>query len=163
MRWTLVLATALVGLGACSPTFAGGPNSLLPGLSRADAEQLILRADDLRRRAFELPGTVALSETFGGSALTRLQAQSEGFRLRGLRMEERDPARSLVYWSSISLEGVLQIAAERRMISPDQPTQSWTGTLRQWRLRLRKIGAGWFVVDEGELSPDQWRQVMPSP
>ncbi|HEY2599602.1 MAG TPA: hypothetical protein VGJ79_14125 [Candidatus Dormibacteraeota bacterium] len=158
MKRNLVLALALVALAACSPTFANAPPNRPPaGLGRADAEQLILRADDLRRRAFELPGTSALSEAFGGPALTRLQAQSDSFRLRGLRMEERDSTRSLVYWSSISLEGVLQIAAERRM-APNPQTQRWTETLRQWWVRVARVGDTWLVVDEGELPPDRWRQ-----
>lgn len=162
MARILLLATALVVLGACAPTFASALHSPPPRLSRVDAEQLMLRADDLRRQAFEVPGRAALSETFGGSALTRLLAQSEGFRLRGLRMDERDPTRSLVYWNSVSLEGVLQVAAERRMVSLDQPAQRWTATLRQWWVRLRNVGGRWFVVDEGDLSPDQWHQVTPS-
>jgi hypothetical protein len=161
MKRTLVLATTLLGLAGCSPALASAPNSPPPALSRADAERLILRADDLRSRAFELPGTSALAETFGGPALTKLQAQSDSFLLRGLRIEQRNATRSLVYWSSISLEGVLEIAAERRIVSAAQATETWAGTLSQWWVRVAEVGGTWFVVDEGELPPDRWRQLTP--
>jgi hypothetical protein len=132
-------------------------------VSRGDAEELMLRADDARRRAFEFPGTVTLSDAFGGTALKRLAAQSESFSRRGVRIEERNEKRTLVFWDSTSNEGVLQIAANSRLVTADQPNQAWTATLSQWWARLGTIGGSWLVVDDQELAPDRWRPLMPGP
>jgi hypothetical protein len=133
-----------------------------PSLSRSDAEQLMLKADDVRRLAFELPGTTSLSGVFGGSALQRLQVQTQSLGLRGMREEERSSSRDLVFWDPVADEAVLQVVSERRLVSADQPNPAWSATVRQWWARLQKVGDRWLVVDEEDLPPDHWRPVAPT-
>jgi hypothetical protein len=163
MKW-LMAACAVLALVACNlPRAAAETGQHAARLSRGDAEELMLRADDARRRAFEFPGTATLSGAFGGAALKTLTARSQSFSRRGQRIEERSQARILVFWDSASNEGVLQIAARSRFVSPDQPSQAWVGTLSQWWARLAVIGGTWLVVDDQELAPDRWRPIMPAP
>jgi hypothetical protein len=154
----LALGTALL-MAACSAHVAATTRPSPPTLSRDEAEQLILRADDLRRQAFEFPGT-ALPNAFAGSALKMLEEQSQNLGRRGLREDERNVSRELVSWVSISAEGVLQVAAERRLVSPDQLSPPWSATVRQWWVRLQFVKDNWKVVDQQDLPPDQWRSVM---
>jgi hypothetical protein len=154
----LALGTALL-MVACSAHVAATTRPSPPTLSRDEAEHLILRADDLRRQAFEFPGT-ALPNAFAGSALTMLEEQSQNLGRRGLREDERNLSRELVSWDSISAEGVLQVAAERRLLSPDQLSPPWSATVQQWWVRLQFVKGNWKVVDQEDLPPDQWRSVM---
>jgi hypothetical protein len=128
-----------------------------PRLSRVQAEQVMLRADDLRRAALESPGSVSLSDAFGGPALSRLTAQSQTLRLRQARMEERTSSRELVFWDPLAREAVLQVAAERRIVTADDPHAGWSSTVLQWWARLQRVGDSWVVVDDQELPPDRWR------
>jgi hypothetical protein len=54
-------------------------------------------------------------------------------------------------------EAVLQVAAQVRLVSAEQPEPPWSSTLRQWWSRLAFHAGGWVVVDDRDLSPDQWR------
>jgi len=128
-----------------------------PSLSRSEAEQLMLRADDVRRLAFELPGPTSLSGVFGGSALQRLQAQTQSLGLRGMREEERSSSRDLVFWDPAAREAVLQVVAERRLVTPDLPNPPWSGTVRQWWARLQNVAGSWKLVEQQDLPPDRWR------
>jgi hypothetical protein len=123
----------------------------------------MLRADELRRLAFEFPGNANLAHAFGGSALRKLEAQSESFSRRGLREEERSQTRALVFWDPVAAEAVLQVVAETRLVSHDQPNPAWTRTLRQWWARLQVMNGDWRVVDQENLPPDRWRHVAPAP
>jgi len=152
---------AALALLACNPPGATPVIHQAASLSRSDAEQLMLRADDARRLAFEFPGTTTLSDAFGSSTLQRLQAQSQSLALRGMREEERSSSRDLVFWDPVTYEAVLQVVAERRLVTPDQPNPGWSATVRQWWARLENLDGVWKVVDQEDLPPDRWRPVSP--
>jgi hypothetical protein len=156
----LAMGAAFVLL-ACDPPGATAAIHQAASLSRSDAEQVMLRADELRRLAFEFPDTTNLSEAFGRSALHRLQAQSRSLGMRGMHEEERSPSRDLVFWDPVAQEAVLQIVAERRLVTRDQPNSPWSATVRQWWARLQNVEGSWKVVDEEDLPPDRWRPVSP--
>jgi hypothetical protein len=148
---------AALALLACNPPGATTASHQPASLSRSDAEQLMLRADDLRRLAFEFPGPTTLSDAFGGPALVRLQAQSQSFGRRGIREEERSSSRDIVFWDPIANEGVLQVVATRRLVTRDQPNPPWSATVRQWWSRLQIVEGTWKVVEQEDLPPDRWR------
>jgi hypothetical protein len=81
--------------------------------------------------------------------------------LRGLRVEERALARTLVSWDPGADEAVLQIAAQGRLVTPDEPNPAWTATVRQWWVRLQYADGAWWVIEQEDLAPDQWRPVPP--
>ena len=153
---------AVFALLACSSPGATTASHQPASLSRGDAEQLLLRADDLRRLAFEFPGPTTLSDAFGGPALVRLQAQSQSFGRRGIREEERSSSRDIVFWDPVAHEAVLQVVAERRLVTPDQPNAPWSATVRQWWARLQNLNGSWMIVEQDDLPLDRWRQVVPS-
>ena len=155
----VLAAGAAFALLAC--TGANPQQHQAPSLNRSDAGQLVLRADDLRRLAFEFPGTTTLSDAFGGPALQRIQAQSQSLGLRGAREEERSSSRDIAFWDPIACEAVLQVVGMRRLVTPDQPDPPWSATVRQWWARLRNIGGSWKVVEQQDLPPDRWRPVPP--
>lgn len=117
----------------------------------------MLRADDVMRRAFESPGSAGLWDAFGSPALQRLQAQSQGLVRRGMREEERGARRDLVFWDPVAGEAVLQVVAEKRLVTRDQPNPPWSATVRQWWAHLQNVDGSWKVVDEEDLPPDRWR------
>jgi len=153
----IALGVGLLVWVACAPHSASPLHSQTATLTRSDAEHLMLRADDVRRFAFELPGTTSLSGIFGGSALQRLQAETQSLGLRGMREEERSSSRDLVFWDPVAHEAVLQVVAERRLVTPDLPNPPWSGTVRQWWARLQNVGGSWKVVEQQDLPPDRWR------
>ena len=153
---------AAFALLACNPPGPTSATQQPARLSGADAEQLMLRADDARRLAFEFPGNTTLSDSFGRSALQRLQAQSQSLGLRGMREEERSSSRDIVFWDPVAHEAVLQVVAERRLVTPDQPDPSWSATVRQWWARLQNLNGSWMIVEQDDLPLDRWRQVVPS-
>jgi hypothetical protein len=158
VRSILALGAALL-LAACSGQIATTmePSPVQATLSRDQVEQLMVRADDLRRQAFEFPDTANLANAFGGIALKRLRAQSESLVTRGMNWEERSPSHELVFWDPLAGEAVLQVVAEQRVISPDEPNPAWSATVRQWWARLQNVDGSWKVVDEEDLPPDRWR------
>lgn len=156
MLWILATGVAFVLL-ACTGTTTAIHQP--PSLSRSDAEQLVLRADDVRRNAFEFPGTATLSDAFGRSALLRLQAQSRSLALRGIHEEERSSSRDFVFWDPVAYEAVLQVVAKRRLVTQDQPNPPWSATARQWWARIQNVDGSWKVVEQEDLPPDRWRSV----
>jgi hypothetical protein len=144
---------------ACSSTGARTANQQPPELGWTGAEQLMLLADDLKRAAFEDLRTAALADAFRGQALQMVEAQAQVTESRGLRVEERSLARTLVAWDPRADEAVLQIAAQRRIVTTDQPNPVWTATVRQWWARLAYADGTWWVVGQEDLTPDQWRPV----
>ena len=95
----LVLAFGVVVLMvACSASGATSAHPGPPALSWSQAEQLMMRADDLRRQALESPGGASLDEVFSGFALRKLESQSQSLGARGIRDEERSSSRELVFW-----------------------------------------------------------------
>ena len=156
---TRILAiVAVLVLCACAPRNTV-PANQLPPLSRAAAEQLVLRADDIKRLALSALTEIRLSVVFRGRALQMLEAQARVLNQRGIRNEERNFVRALVFWDQTAGEAVLQVVAERRVVTRDQPDQAWTATVRQWWARLQNVEGTWWVVDQQDLPPDRWRRV----
>ena len=122
----------------------------------------MLRADDVRRSVFDSPRTSRFADPFRGRALRALEAQAQAMALRGLRQEERNFTRSLMFWDPHGGEAVLQVVAQRRLVTPDQPNPSWEATLRQWWAVVLFADGGWWIVDQADLTPDQWRPVVPA-
>jgi hypothetical protein len=151
----LALAAGILMCG-CSASGAQTSDRVPQPLSRFSAEQLMLRADDIKRAAFASPGTAKLEEAFRGRALKLLNDQARSMTLRSLRLEEQASTRSLVFWDPGPGEAVLQVAAERRLLTPDQPDPAWAATVRQWWGRLQYADGSWWVVDQEELPPDRW-------
>jgi hypothetical protein len=141
----------------CSADGAKTPNRLPPVLTRAGAEQLMLRADDTKRLAAS--GTADLADAFRGRALQVLEAQAQSLDRRGMRVEERNTVRTLAFWDHRALEAVLQVVAQRRLVTPDDPNPDWAATVRQWWARLQFADGSWWVVDQQDLTPDRWRAV----
>lgn len=153
----LVLGVAFAFVVACDAPAATTAKPPAASLSRSDAEKLMLQADDARRRALASPGAVTLSDAFGRSALQRLEAQSQTLAGRGMREEERSSSREVVFWDPGADEAVLQVVAERRLVTRDQPMPAWSSTIRQWWARLQNVDGSWKVVDQEDLPPDRWR------
>jgi hypothetical protein len=157
----LATASALI-ICACS---AGGPKPAAlppPPPTWLGAEQLMLRADDAMRHALDHPSGDGLAEAFRGPALQILESQAATMAVRGLRDEERSPARTLVFWDPRAREAVLQVVAQHRLLAPDQPNPAWVATARQWWARLQYAEGSWWVVDQEDLTPDRWRDVPPN-
>jgi hypothetical protein len=135
---------------------AGTPPASPPTLT--EAERVVLRADDIKR--LSEAGRPGLAEAFRGRALQVLQAQAQALGRRGQRFEERSAVRELVLWDPRSLEAVLQVTAQRRLVTPDDPDPSWAATVRQWWVRLELAGGRWWIADQRDLTPDAWRPAV---
>jgi hypothetical protein len=57
---------------------------------------------------------------------------------------------------------VLQVVAQGRLVTPDQPSPAWTPTVRQWWARLEYAEGRWWIVDQEDLRPDRWRALPPA-
>ena len=119
-------------------------------------------ADNLMRLDFASPGSANLAGAFSGTALTTLEAQSQSLGLRGTREEERGVVRDLVFWDPVADEAVLQVVAETRLVTRDEPNPAWSSTARQWWARLQNVGGSWRVVEQEDLPPDRWWPVSPA-
>lgn len=159
MRWILVVGTALA-ICACSPGGAGTAAIHAPPLSRSEAQQLMLKADDIKRSVLIGARVARLGDVFTGPALQTLTAQASTMVARGQRQEERSTVRVLVSWDPVAGEAVLQVTAQRRLLTRDQPDPAWTSTARQWWARIALVGSAWRVIDQHDLPPDQWRPVQ---
>jgi hypothetical protein len=161
MRLVIASGVALL-ICAC---FSDGPRAVsaqAPTLTRNVAEQLMLRADDVKRSVLESKPTPLLAETFRGRALELLQAQAQALDRRGFQEQERNVERTLVFWDPGAGEAVLQVIAQRRIVTPDQPNPAWASTVRQWWARVVNTDGMWWVVDQEDLTPDRWRPGAPS-
>ena len=114
----------------------------------------MLLADDIKRSS---SGPAGLADVFRGRALQTLGAQAESLDRRGLRAEERNTARTLVFWDPRGGEAVLQAIGQRRVVSRDDPNPEWVGTVRQWWARFEFAEGSWWIVDQQDLPPDRWR------
>ena len=156
-----VMALALVLMvGGCS--VAHGPAERQPAasastLDRTDAEAVAIKADAARRAAFADLDPGRLMAAFRGKALRVLQAQVRHMRDRGLRLEERNPVRAVVFWDARAAEVVLQVEAQHRLLTVAQGDPPWGTTVRQWWSRLALEDGEWWVVDQADLAPDHWR------
>ena len=146
---------------ACSTDGASTPRPQPSPLGRSDAEVLLLRADQVKRLALGA-GTAGLSDAFRGRALQRLESEIQSAGRLAVREEERNVTRTLVFWDPKAGEAVLQVVAERRLVTPDQPVPAWAITIRQWWVRLQYADGSWWVVDQQDLPPDRWWRVPPS-
>ena len=142
---------------ACSTAGPRAANHQPPALTTTGAGLLMMRADDIKRAALEADRTARLADAFRGHALQVVEGQAHGMESRGLHVEERNSARTLVSWDPRAREAVLQIAVQSRLVTPDQPNPAWTATVRQWWARLQYADGAWWVVEQVDLSPDQWR------
>ncbi|MDQ6877471.1 MAG: hypothetical protein M3082_07180 [Candidatus Dormibacteraeota bacterium] len=159
-KWGLaVLAT--VAFSACSGGVPAADHRPAD-LSRMGAEQLMLRGDEVRRSAFDSPRTSRLAAPFRGRALQALEAQVQVMAWRGLREEEQNATRALVFWDPHAGEAVLQVIAQHRVVAADQPQPPWAATIRQWWARFQCADGRWWIVDQLDLPPDRWRPVAPS-
>ncbi|MDQ6722608.1 MAG: hypothetical protein M3003_17700 [Candidatus Dormibacteraeota bacterium] len=161
MKQVLAMVAALL-ICSCSTNGATTLRRQPPPFSRSDAEQLMLRADDIKRLTLDGGWTARLTDAFRGRALQMLAAQAQSFKGRALRMEELDSARTLVFWDPHADEAVLQVVAQRRLVTSDQPNPAWAATVRQWWARLQYADGSWWVVEQQDLSPDRWRPVAPA-
>lgn len=155
MRWMFALALALAC--ACSGEGASVVNHQPPTLSKTSVEHLMLRADDIKRSALDAHVATTLAAVFRGRALQVLEAQVHGMEVRGISIQERDFVGTLVYSDSRAGEAVLQVVAQRRLVSPDQPNPTWAATVRQWWARLEYSERTWWIADQEDLTPDRWR------
>jgi hypothetical protein len=130
-----------------------------PALGRGEVERLMLRADDSRREVFAAIEAASLQGVFRGPALRMLEAQVARMVLRGVRAEERNSSRTLVFWDPGANEAVLQVVGQGRLLTPDDPDPPWASTVRQWWARLGYATRTWWVVDQADLAPDRWRSM----
>lgn len=158
----LLAIGAAISLLACHPAAAAPAAQKVPGLGRAEAAKIMLRADDLRRLVLESGDSTNLADAFARSALKRLQSESHSMAMRRLSEEERTSSRDLVFWDPLAQEAVLQVVAERRLVTPEQPNPPWSSTIRQWWARMESVEGSWKVVEQGDLPPDRWRPVAPA-
>jgi hypothetical protein len=154
----IVAMGAALLITACSTEGAITPRQELPAMATSDAEQLLVRADQLKGLALG-GATVSLPDAFRGRALQRLEAEVQSAARLGLREEERNATRTLVFWDPRASEAVLQVVADRRVASPDRSNPAWATTFRQWWARLQFENGRWWVVDQQDLPPDRWRYV----
>jgi hypothetical protein len=153
----LLIVLIVGGCSARQATAERHPAPSLAALDRAGAEAVVLKADAARRAAFADLGAGGLMGSFRGKALRVLKAQVQRMRDRGLRLEERNPVLAVVFWDARAAEVVLQVEAEHRLVTVDQADPPWAATVRQWWSRLASADGGWWVVDQNDLAPDQWR------
>ncbi len=154
---TLAVA-AFVLLASCSAPGAhalGRPGAPTP--DRAAAEQVAMNADDAMRSSMADLDPRGLLAAFTGRALEALRSRLGWMRQRELRIQERNPSRSMVSWDAGSLEVVIEVLAERRLLAAGRPDPPWTRALRQWWSRLMFVEGAWRVADQKDLPPDQWR------
>jgi len=125
-------------------------------LDRSAAAMVAMAADEVMRMGLAERDPALLAQAFAGHALQALRDQLRWMRERGLSLEERDPRRSLVSWDGARDEVVIQVEAQERLVSMDQPDPPWSGTVHERWSRLGFVDHGWRVVDVRDLAPDQW-------
>ena len=153
----LVIGAVLL-VCTCCAVGAQAVDSQAPPPTRTEVERLMLRADDIKR--LSEAGMPGLAEAFRGRALQVLQAQALGLGRRGQRAEERNAMRDLVHWDPSALEAVLQVTAQRRLVTSENPNPGWAATVRQWWVRFEFVGGRWWIADQRDLPPDAWRPVV---
>jgi hypothetical protein len=154
--WLVVASAGALVICGCFNNGASPAGVQPPLLSRNVAEQVMLQADDVKRSAFESRPASRLADAFRSRALQRLDAQSQAMIRRGWKVEERNMARTLVFWDPLAGEAVIQVTAQRRIVTPDELHPAWASTVWQWWARLQYAEGSWWVVDQRDLPPDQW-------
>jgi hypothetical protein len=127
-----------------------------PALTRGEALQLMETADEARAEALSGSNAATLVGIFRDPALKELRRRVQAMALRGFRLEEESAVRSLVSFNPSRSEGVLQVVASDRLVTPDQGDPEWSATARQVWWRLEYWRGRWWVADARDLSPDRW-------
>jgi hypothetical protein len=159
---TLIRALAIVAtlaVAACSGPRAQEALKLPARLDRVVAAQVVFGADEALEAAMADLDSTRLELFFAGRALRTLVDQVGWMRARGMRSEDRRERRVVASWDGGANEVVIQVEAEHRLLSPDQPKPPWSSSMRQWWARLAFGASAWRVVDDLDLPPDQWRAV----
>ena len=142
---------------ACAPAVLA---MRLPELDRPAATTLLLAADEARQRAFATADPAPLRGLFADGAVAALTPRLAALHRRGIRVEERDTARTLVHWTAAvgggGGEGVLEVEGEQRVGYAGGGGRAWSRIVRQWKAALSWSGAGWVVVQAGDLPPGEW-------
>jgi hypothetical protein len=151
----LVLLPFLLLAGACAPTVA-----VLrpPVLDREGAAALLVAAEVARADAYASADPRPLRSVFSDSAIAGFSPELARLRQRGHRIEERAVSRRLVHWAGVegAGEGVLEVAAEQRVVLVGGPPRGWSRIVRQWWAAVHWTGSRWQVHRSGDLPPDQW-------
>ena len=114
-------------------------------------------ADESRAEALAGGNPAVLAQVFREPALHELRVRADTLARRGLRMEEESAVRSLVFFDPERSEGIVQVVASDRLVTPEEADPAWAATARQVWSRMQFAGGRWWVVEEKDLSPDQWR------
>ena len=51
----------------------------------------------------------------------------------------------------------LVLVAQQRSITGAQADPPWSAVAREWWSRLAHVDDGWWVVEQADLAPDNWR------
>jgi len=157
MTTRLLAGMVVAVVCACSgPT--EGTRFAPAGLDRAAAEVVVASAVTAMAQALADLDATGLPGHFAGPALHQLTGRVGWMRARGMRMQEQGSRHALLSWDLEAGEAVLEVEAQVRMLSADQPDPPWSATTRQWWSRLASIAGAWLVVDDRDLPPDQWRR-----
>ena len=157
-RFGPLLTSLLLVMAACGVP-AAGPSPLRSQLSAAEAEALLVRADDARAGALAGSGPAQeLSDSFAAGALKVTRARVKILRERGQRHQSQPVRRQLVHFSVSGggAEAVLEVRARERSLQSGEPEGAWANTLRQWWARLEPGSGGWRIVEDHDLPPERW-------
>jgi hypothetical protein len=149
------LAVLFMGV-ACAPPHLSIPRSS-PELGSVTAGTLALYADEVKAAALAEDRADALAEVFSGRALNLLETQVQRFSANHLHLQERERSVLVVFFDAATKEVVLEVRAFHRLVTPTSLQPPWAATVRQWWARLEFIGGRWWVGDQADLPPDQWR------
>ena len=144
--------------GGCGGASAPQP-AQPPVLAAAEAEDLLIRADDARSAALAgNQGGTQPTEAFAGPSLVSLTTRVRFLRQRGLRAEVEPQSRRLVHLAPNggSVEAVLEVKARERRLSAGAEPGKWAQTLRQWEVRISRLDGGWRIVEDHDLPPERW-------
>ena len=158
LRVSPLWTSLLLLLAACGAPSAA-PSPPRSQISAAEAEALLIRADDARAGALAGSGLgQELSDSFAAGALKVTRARVKIFRERGQRHQVEPVRRQLVHFSASDgvAEAVLEVRARERSLQAGEPEAAWANTLRQWWARLEPGSGGWRIVEDHDLPPERW-------
>ena len=157
----LVLMLALFAMTGCFPA-RGVVSSDAPSLDLIEATSVVEAADEVKSAAFAEGRVDGLAGGFKGRALTALTKQAGRFQKNNLHLQERGRRATVIFWDGRAKESVLEVTAEHRLVTRNQPNPPWAPTVRQWWTRLDYASGKWWVVDQEDLPPDKWRPAQPA-
>ena len=151
----LVMVVALaVACAGCAGPPAG--TAAAPSLARTAAERVAMAADQALRAAMAGTDETSLVGIFRDPALAILRVQAHRLAERGVRIEDRNVVRQLVFFDARVLEAVLAVASQHRVVSPDEVDACWAAAARQWWMRFAFEAGAWWIIDQQDLPPDRW-------